>query len=307
MSPPEFVIVARDAESAQSLATILPCGTDPLIALVGADPESARRLSVSRVVVLLGVSYATPPHALGPLLRPLLSGVVVLDSTQPSRDLAGWAVMTLDAPVVWAVDAMRVTPDGLELDRVLLGGSHRLVHRIDDAKAAIVLAKPSATEPEGVTKREPVVDVIAADLSVSRTRIVETRRADESLVPLSAARVIVSVGRGVGGPENIPIFRELAARLGAGFGATRVVVDAGWVPFAHQVGQTGAAVAPELYLAFGISGAIQHLAGMHRSRCVVAINTDADAPLCRIADLVVKADAVKVAETLLDRLGGGAA
>jgi electron transfer flavoprotein alpha subunit len=86
-----------------------------------------------------------------------------------------------------------------------------------------------------------------------------------------------------------------------------VVVDAGWVPFAHQVGQTGAAVAPELYLAFGISGAIQHLAGMHRSRCVVAINTDADAPLCRIADLVVKADAVKVAETLLDRLGGGAA
>jgi electron transfer flavoprotein alpha subunit len=110
------------------------------------------------------------------------------------------------------------------------------------------------------------------------------------------------VGRGIGSAERLPLFRELAERLHAALGASRVVVDAGWLPFAHQVGQTGTAVAPDLYLAFGISGAIQHLAGMRASKQVVAINTDREATLCRLADLVIEGDATEVAERLLKRL-----
>jgi electron transfer flavoprotein alpha subunit len=119
---------------------------------------------------------------------------------------------------------------------------------------------------------------------------------------LSSARIVVAVGRGIGDPAHLPLFRALADRLGAALGASRVVVDAGWLPFAHQVGQTGTSVSPDLYLAFGISGAVQHLAGMRGSSRVIAVNTDRDAPLCRLADLVVQGDAVHVATQLLERL-----
>jgi electron transfer flavoprotein alpha subunit len=119
---------------------------------------------------------------------------------------------------------------------------------------------------------------------------------------LASANVIVAVGRGIGGPENLPVFEALSRRLGAALGASRVVVDAGWLPFSHQVGQTGTSVSPDLYLAFGISGAVQHLAGMRGSDRVVAINTDPDAAICRVADVVIIGDAVEVATGLLERL-----
>jgi len=121
-------------------------------------------------------------------------------------------------------------------------------------------------------------------------------------VQLAGAAVVVAVGRGIGGPERLPLFRELAQTLGAALGATRVVVDHDWLPFAHQIGQTGAVIAPEVYLGFGVSGAAQHAAGMRDSRTIVAINTDPAAPLAGLADVVVNADAAEVATHVLSAM-----
>jgi electron transfer flavoprotein alpha subunit len=121
-------------------------------------------------------------------------------------------------------------------------------------------------------------------------------------VDLGRAEVIVSAGRGVGKKENIPVIAALAKALGGELGASRPVVDAGWVDHSHQVGTTGQTVSPKLYVACGISGAIQHLAGMKKSDFVVAINKDRDAPIGEVADVLVVADVIQFVPALTARL-----
>jgi electron transfer flavoprotein alpha subunit len=158
---------------------------------------------------------------------------------------------------------------------------------------------PVPAAADAATEAAPSVVVSHDAPGPGRTQIVAAEPAAQGAVSLQGARIVVTVGRGIGGPDNLPVFRELADTLGAALGASRVVVDAGWLPFAHQVGQTGSTVAPDLYLAFGVSGAIQHLAGMRGSKRVIAVNLDSEAPLCRAADLVVPEDATEFAVRLL--------
>jgi electron transfer flavoprotein alpha subunit len=153
----------------------------------------------------------------------------------------------------------------------------------------VVTLQSGAFGLDGEPSGSPKVVALETD-AVSRVEFCGYEEAETGGVDLSKAEVIVSAGRGIGKPENIEMISALAATLGGEFGASRPVVDSGWTEHNRQVGTTGQTVSPKLYVACGISGAIQHLAGMKKSEFVVAINTDKDAPIGEVADVLVVAD-----------------
>ena len=154
-----------------------------------------------------------------------------------------------------------------------------------------------AGEPAGT----PTVEKLAAQAG-AKLEFAGYEEAEKGGVDLSKAEIIVSAGRGIGKPENLAMVEALAKALGGEYGASRPVVDSGWAEHNRQVGSTGQTVAPKLYVACGISGAIQHLAGMKKSEFVVAINTDRDAPIGEVADVLVVADLKQFLPALTDRL-----
>ena len=138
--------------------------------------------------------------------------------------------------------------------------------------------------------------------SLATVRVLERVEEESAAAPIEEARVIVAGGRGVGGPEGFRVVEDLAEALGGAVGATRAAVDSGWIPYSQQIGQTGKIVKPELYLALGISGAIQHKVGMQTASTIVAVNRDPDAPIAEFADLVVIGDLFEVAPAIAAEL-----
>ncbi len=182
----------------------------------------------------------------------------------------------------------------------------RLTSSAFTVEHGIVTVRPNtvtalaAAEPGTV---EPVAGAGAgAGPGLPLVRVVERVAEAGAAAPIEEAKVIVAGGRGVGGPEGFRIVEELAAELGGVVGATRAAVDAGWIPYARQIGQTGKTVKPGLYVALGISGAIQHKVGMQSAETVVAVNRDPDAPLAEFADLYVVGDLFEVVPAVLAEL-----
>lgn len=259
------------------------------------------RYGATAVYAVEGVDERLPAAPVAAAVAPQLAGArfVLVPASYDGRDLAGRLSARLDRTVVG--NAVAVTSDGT-VDTTVFGGATRVGTAFRGPPPWIVTVRPKSFTAEPVTEWvEPrMVTVMAPPMSAP---VVVSRHAEPSEGPtLDEADVIVAGGRGLGSPEAFEQVAELARLLGGAPGASRAAVDAGWVPYAWQIGQTGRIVAPSLYLALGISGAAQHLVGMKGARHVVAVNADRGAPIFDVADLGIVGDAATVMPRLIEAL-----
>ena len=247
--------------------------------------------------------YVVAPAAelLAQLVREKSPALVLLAGTPQGKEVAGRLAVKIDSGVL--TDAVDLQPgdDGPVAEQSIFGGA-TIVHSRVRRGTPIVAVRPNAVALEatpGAAELSPVS--LTGDLTGATVinRVVAERgeRPD-----LTEASIVVSGGRGTGGAEGFGVIEQLADALGAAVGASRAVTDAGWYPHQFQVGQTGKTVSPQLYMAIGISGAIQHRAGMQTSKTIIAVNKDAEAPIFELADFGVVGDLFKVVPQLLDEI-----
>ena len=251
--------------------------------------------------------YLTEPQAatLAAFVEAEQPDLILFSSTSDSRDVLARLMGRLGVGVI--ANATDVQYDGDEIRVTAPWGAETTgTVTLDGDGPHLVQLRPksfAAEEVGGQAEVRPVA--IAIDETTLRTRVIESVEQASEGPNLEDAGIIVSGGRGLGKPENYQMVEDLAKALGGAPGATRAIVDAGWVPYSHQVGQTGKTVKPTLYVACGISGAIQHIAGMKGSKYIVAINKDPDAPIFEFADLGVVGDVNTVVPKLTERLRQG--
>ncbi len=226
--------------------------------------------------------------------------IILLPATAMGKDLGPALAARISAGII--TDAVEVSaPDGgLVAVRPVYAGKTRIT--VAPAAAPVVVSlRPNVFEPAAEGEGEAEVIALAPGFGdgAIRTVVKDVLAPEVRKVDLTEADIIVSGGRGMKGPEHFHLVEELAEALGGVVGASRAVVDAGWRPHSEQVGQTGKTVSPKLYVALGISGAIQHLAGMSSSRCIVAVNKDPEAPIFQVADYGIVGDVFDVVPALI--------
>ena len=234
------------------------------------------------------------------------AGVVLVPGTAMGRDVAARAAARLGSACLADVVELDVAPDGtLRARRPVYSAKAFARVSMPTARPAFATLRPNVF-PISDGRGERAVEVVPFEAAIPanalRVRTVRVERAAAQQLDVAEASIIVSGGRGLKEAANFALVRDLAAALGGAVGASRAVVDAGWIAHAHQVGQTGKVVSPTLYVACGISGAIQHLAGMSSAKVIVAINKDADAPIFKIADYGIVGDLFDVLPKLTEEV-----
>jgi electron transfer flavoprotein alpha subunit len=264
--------------------------------------EAAARLDgVGKVIHVEGEAYG---HRLAEPLTELVREMagpyehIVFPATTSGKNIAPRLAALLDVMVISDIVGV-VSPDTFERP-IYAGNAIQTVQSSDPKK--VITVRGAAFEPTGEQPPCPI-ETASAGADPGLSAWVEDKVAASDRPELTSARIVVSGGRGVGSEENFAIIARLADKLGAAVGASRAAVDSGYAPNDWQVGQTGKVVAPELYIAVGISGAIQHLAGMKDSKVIVAINKDEEAPIFQVADYGLVGDLFQIVPELEKKLG----
>jgi electron transfer flavoprotein alpha subunit len=247
-----------------------------------------------------GEAYGKAACALMDKYKPDL---VLYRATTQGADLSAVCAATLETGLGSDAIGLELGENkAVKMTRAAFGGNYLVgvINTKTKPQMATVRPKVFAMSARDTSKQAEVVkETVAVAEDDLRTKVLEFMKS-EVMVNLVEADIIVSGGRGVGKPEGFKILQDLASTLGGALGASRAAVDSGWIPQEHQVGQTGKTVKPKIYIACGISGAIQHLAGMRTSDCIVAINKDAEAPIFRIASYGIVGDYNQVVPKLID-------
>ena len=285
------VVIGNDVDAAVTAAN--EHGADKIIVVEG--PEYAHYTTDAYAIALVSLVEKYGPTSM------------LIGATNNGRDLGPRVSCRLHTGLTADCTALDIDEEtgNVAWTRPAFGGNLMATILCPDHRPQIGTVRPGVFK-----KSEPCAahaEIIREDIKVSaeqiRTQVLEViKDLDDEKVDLEGAEIIVSGGRGVGGPEGFAPIRELAKVLGATVGASRAAVDSGWIPHSHQVGQTGKTVGPKLYIACGISGAIQHLAGMSGSDCIVAINKDPDAPIFDVADYGVVGDLFEVLPILTEEI-----
>jgi len=280
--------------------------------VAGESEDVARPLAEhgADAVVLLQSGEAHDVHALAEAAASIAreGGIwaVLVPATSLGEDLAALAAGLLDTAVASEVVSIEESDGRLSVLRPLYAG--KVIARVEAAGEGphVITARPNAfaLEPSDASRK---AEITTRNMPTSppRVRLKEIVKKEAGKLDVAEADIVVSGGRGMKGPDNFAMLEELAGLLGGAVGSSRAAVDAGWQPHSRQVGQTGKTVTPKLYIACGISGSIQHLAGMRTARTIVAINNDPQAPIFKHADYGIPADLFKVVPALIAALKGG--
>lgn len=306
--------LAKSSAEVATLARTLAeaAGADAAGLLVGADPSrAAQELAgyVGRVVAVTepaaaGNAWAAVAAQRAAAVLETASPLAVLTGAGPDgRDVAGTVAALLGRPVLVNATAVTWSDGGPSVEMNVFGGKLVTTSAFTNGGWGIVTVRPNVVTAEAAGAPGTVEAASpAGELALPVVKVVEQVQEAAAALPIEEARIIVAGGRGVGGEEGFGLVRAIADALGGAVGATRAAVDSGWIPYAQQIGQTGKIVKPQLYLALGISGAIQHKVGMQTAGTIIGVNRDPDAPIAEFADLVVVGDLFEVGKALLAEL-----
>ncbi|MGZ4108672.1 MAG: electron transfer flavoprotein subunit alpha/FixB family protein [Actinomycetota bacterium] len=294
----ELVTKARNLGQPVEAVALGPGATDA-VAELGA--HGASRVFVSDDPVFEEHPAQPAAHTLHALIGQHNPSLLLFPTTYDARDVAGRLQARTGSTLMSNATGIS-SPDRAQTQ--IFGGSTVVEVELGGPDPKLVLIRPKSfpAEPVGGTAEVVPIDVDVPD-EMRRARRVERHEEQAAGPKLEEARVVISGGRGLQDASNFALLDELATAIGgAAVGASRAVVDAGWVPYSYQVGQTGKIVAPDVYIAVGISGATQHVVGMKAAKRVIAINKDGDAPIFRLADLGLVGDALTIVPKLTEAI-----
>jgi electron transfer flavoprotein alpha subunit len=309
-----LVLADHDGETVKKvtleLVTLARKFGEPAVVWAGPGAEGAAQarlaeFGTAKVYVAADPDYddyvvAPKAELLAELVKRASPAAVLVPSTAEGREVGGRLAVKIGSGIL--TDVVGIGED-LAADQVIFGGAINVRSRVRSG-TPIIAVRPNAITPEAAPA-DPVIEPVSITLSDAAKqakiteRVVQQRGARPEL---TEASIVVSGGRGVGSADNMTLIEKLADSLGAAVGASRAVTDAGWYPHQFQVGQTGKTVSPQLYVAVGISGAIQHRAGMQTSKTIMVVNKDAEAPIFELADFGVVGDLFKVVPQLVEEI-----